>query len=129
MDALAISGFQLSPEKHFDRILDIRAEKREYLRGRNNVTSCRSPPRDSTTWQIKKELKEKRQLEFLRRRSVSPVCREGSSRRKSPSQIFSMKYYSSSSTNTENAKGYPPMVLTPNSSISSDPSTSTWVKD
>lgn len=126
MDALTISGFQLSPEKHFDRILDIRAEKREYLRGRNNVTSCRSPPRDSTTWQIKKELKEKRQLEFLRRRSVSPVWREGSSRRNSPSQIFSMKYYSSSSTNTENAKGYPPMVLTPNSSISSDPSTSTW---
>lgn len=133
MDALAVSGIQLSPEKYFDRILDIRAEKREHLRGRNNVTSCRSPVREIDTRQLKNELKEKRHLEFLRRRSVSPEPCERSSRRKSP--VFSGKYHSSSynlevtETNRQNAKAHPLMVLTPNSSITDDPSTSKWVKD
>ncbi|KAG7227112.1 hypothetical protein INR49_022460 [Caranx melampygus] len=43
MDALA--GIELSPVKVFDQIVEVRAEKREHLRGRNNVTSCRSPTR------------------------------------------------------------------------------------
>ncbi|KAF3860336.1 hypothetical protein F7725_000591 [Dissostichus mawsoni] len=72
MDALPLRGSQLSPEKPFDQKVDLRAEKREYLRGRNNVTSCRSPTRELNTRLIKNELKEKRHLEFLRRRSVSP---------------------------------------------------------
>ncbi|XP_030589450.1 TRAF3-interacting JNK-activating modulator [Archocentrus centrarchus] len=130
MDALAISGLQISPEKYFDRILDIRAEKREHLRGRNNVTSCRSPAREINTRQLKNELKEKRHLEFLRRRSVSPEPCERSSRRKSP--VFSVKYHSSSysreavQTNTQNAKGHPLIALTPNSSTTDDPGSSKW---
>uniref|UniRef100_A0A3Q0RE02 Uncharacterized protein n=1 Tax=Amphilophus citrinellus TaxID=61819 RepID=A0A3Q0RE02_AMPCI len=133
MDALAISGLQISPEKYFDRILDIRAEKREHLRGRNNVTSCRSPAREINTRQLKNELKEKRHLEFLRRRSVSPEPCERSSRRKSP--VFSGKYHSSSysreavQTNTQNAKGHPLIALTPNSSTTDDPGSSKWVND
>ncbi|KAE8293365.1 hypothetical protein D5F01_LYC08476 [Larimichthys crocea] len=69
MDALAVSGLQLSPVKDFDQIVEIRAEKHAHLRGRNNVTSCRSPTRENTKL-IKNELKEKRHQEFLRRRSV-----------------------------------------------------------
>lgn len=127
MDALAI---QLSPEKYFDRILDIRAEKREHLRGRNNVTSCRSPAREINTRQLKNELKEKRHLEFLRRRSVSPEPCEHSSRKKSP--LFSGKYHSSrysleaAQANTQNAKGHPLIVLMPNSSTTDDPGSSKW---
>ncbi|XP_053705879.1 TRAF3-interacting JNK-activating modulator isoform X2 [Synchiropus splendidus] len=58
-------------EREFDRAVASRAEKREELRGRNNVTSCRSPPRERTGL-IKTELRKKRQQEFLRRRSFSP---------------------------------------------------------
>ncbi|XP_072306218.1 TRAF3-interacting JNK-activating modulator [Eucyclogobius newberryi] len=50
----------------------VRAEQHEYLRGKNNSTSCRSPTREFDTKSIKNELKEKRQVEFLKRRSVSP---------------------------------------------------------
>ncbi|TKS77494.1 TRAF3-interacting JNK-activating modulator [Collichthys lucidus] len=70
MDALAVSGLQLSPVKDFDQIVEIRAEKHAHLRGRNNVTSCRSPTREFNTKLMKNELKEKRHQEFLRRRSV-----------------------------------------------------------
>ncbi|KAE8293370.1 putative G-protein coupled receptor 61 Biogenic amine receptor-like G-protein coupled receptor [Larimichthys crocea] len=72
MDALAVSGLQLSPVKDFDQIVEIRAEKHAHLRGRNNVTSCRSPTRENTKL-IKNELKEKRHQEFLRRRSLEDV--------------------------------------------------------
>ncbi|MEQ2177826.1 hypothetical protein GOODEAATRI_007591 [Goodea atripinnis] len=75
MDLLDFSRIRHFQEREFDRKVDYRAEKREYLRGRNNVTSCRSPTRELDTRQIKKQLKEKRQLEFLRRRSVSPEPR------------------------------------------------------
>ena len=70
MDTLAAA--QLSSVKDFDRLVEARAQKHQHLRGRNNVTSCRSPTREFDTKLIKNELKDKRQLEFLRRRSVSP---------------------------------------------------------
>ncbi|TDH10614.1 hypothetical protein EPR50_G00077570 [Perca flavescens] len=141
MDTLAITGIQRSPVKHFDQLVDIRAEKHEHLRGRNNVTSCRSPTREFDTRLIKNELKEKRHLEFLRRRSVSPEpcgCNTTnySSRRKPSPKTFSMKHHSSISKsealhtniqNTPTANGrHPMMILTPNSSISEGPSTSNW---
>ncbi|XP_042347404.1 TRAF3-interacting JNK-activating modulator isoform X2 [Plectropomus leopardus] len=141
MDALAVSEIQLSPVKPFDQIVDIRAQKREHLRGRNNVTSCRSPTRGFDTRLIKNELKEKRQLEFLRRRSVSPEpcglkTTNYSSIRKPSPRTFSMKHHSSISksqtlhTSTYNTptsnKRHLKMTLTPNSSISDGPSTSNW---
>lgn len=141
MDVLAVSGIQLSPLKDFDQIVEIRAEKREHLRGRNNVTSCRSPTREFDTKQIKNELKEKRHLEFLRRRSVSPeLCGSQSvsqsSKTKSSAKTFSMKHHSLSSksetlyTNVQSTlttNGHPVMILTPNSSKSDALSSSKWV--
>ncbi|KAM6930159.1 TRAF3-interacting JNK-activating modulator isoform 2-T3 [Lycodopsis pacificus] len=141
MDALTVRCIQLSPVKHFEQIVDIRAEKREHLRGRNNVTSCRSPTTELNTRLIKNELKEKRQLEFLRRRSVSPEpCGLNTtnyySRRKPSPKTFSMKQYSTISksetlhTNVQNTptdKGrHTMMILTPNSSVTEGPSTSNW---
>ncbi|KAM8862383.1 TRAF3-interacting JNK-activating modulator isoform 2-T3 [Spinachia spinachia] len=141
MDALTVSGIQLSPVRHFERIVDIRAEKREHLRGRNNVTSCRSPTREVDTRRIKNELKEKRQLEFLRRRSVSPEpCGSNTNTTYYSKQIllpntFSMKQYRSISKsetlhtnvqNTSTADGKHRMSLTPNSSLSGGQSTSNW---
>ncbi|KAK9515960.1 hypothetical protein VZT92_026556 [Zoarces viviparus] len=133
MDALTVRCIQLSPVKHFEQIVDIRAEKREHLRGRNNVTSCRSPTRELNTRLIKNELKEKRQLEFLRRRSVSPepcglnTTNYYSGRKPSP-KTFLMKQYSPISksetlhTNVQNTM----MILTPNSSVTEGQSTSNW---
>ncbi|KAM6982298.1 uncharacterized protein traf3ip3 [Tautogolabrus adspersus] len=136
MNTLAISGIDLSPMKSFDQIVDYRAEKHEHLRGRNNVTSCRSPTRELDTKRIKTELKEKRHLEFLRRRSVSPeLSKNNSSKRKSSPKTFSMKHHSSINksetlhTNTQNtsaSNGRPLMILTPNGSIADGPSTSKW---
>uniref|UniRef100_UPI0037E7D683 TRAF3-interacting JNK-activating modulator n=1 Tax=Semicossyphus pulcher TaxID=241346 RepID=UPI0037E7D683 len=136
MDALVVTGVHLSPIKDFDRIVDFRAEKREHLRGRNNVTSCRSPTRDQESRLIKNELKEKRQREFLRRRSMSPeLSSNHSSKRKPSPKTLSMEYYSSVSKsetlhtnvqNIPNSNGRPLMILTPNSSIADDPSTSKW---
>lgn len=138
MDAVAMSGIQLYPVRDFDQIVEIRAEKHEHLRGRNNVTSCRSPTREINTWQIKKELKKKRQLEFLRRRSVSPeLCgMKSSARTKSSPNTPSIKHHSSSSksgtfhTNIQSistANGHRVMILTPNSSMTDGPSTSKLV--
>ncbi|XP_068454686.1 TRAF3-interacting JNK-activating modulator [Clinocottus analis] len=140
MDALTVSGIQLSPVKHFEQIVDIRAEKREHLRGRNNVTSCRSPTREFNTRLIKNELKEKRQLEFLRRRSVSPEpCGLNTtnyySRRKLSPKTFLMKQYSAIKSgtlhtdvlNTPPASGrHTRIIVTPNSSVTEGPSTSNW---
>ncbi|XP_071332099.1 TRAF3-interacting JNK-activating modulator isoform X2 [Trachinotus anak] len=133
MDALA--GIQLSPVKDFDHKAEVRAEKREHLRGRNNVTSCRSPTRELDTKLIKNELKEKRHLEFLRRRSVSPELCGMSTRTKPSPKTFTVKPHSSSSklktfhTNiqtTPAANGHPKMILTPDSGKTDGPSTSTW---
>lgn len=137
MDALAVSGIQLFPVKDFDQIVAIRAERHEHLRGRNNVTSCRSPTRDFDTKLIKNELKKKRHLEFLRRRSVSPEpCALRSTNRSSrtnPSpKTFSLKHHTSVSNslhinyqNNPTANGRP-VILTTNSTTDG-PSTSTWV--
>ncbi|KAI3357372.1 hypothetical protein L3Q82_015804 [Scortum barcoo] len=132
MDTLIVPGVQLSPVKAFDQVVETRAEKREHLRGRNNVTSCRSPTREFDTRQIKNELKEKRHQEFLRRRSVSPE--PGSVKKKRSPRPFSMRHYSSFSKseklhsnipNTPTSNGRP-LILKPNSSINDGPSTNEW---
>lgn len=71
MDVLAVSGLKLSPVKGYEQLAELRAQNHEHLRGRNNVTSCRSPTREIDTKLIKDELKKKRYQEFLKRRSVS----------------------------------------------------------
>ncbi|XP_068996669.1 TRAF3-interacting JNK-activating modulator-like [Embiotoca jacksoni] len=131
MDAPALSGTQPSPVKDFDQIVEIRAAKREHLRGRNNVTLCRSPSRELDIRLIKNGQKEKRHQEFLKRRSVSPEpCASKSTNRSA--KTFSMKYYSSSSksktlhTNRQNslpANEQPVIILTPHSSVTDNPST------
>ncbi|PWA31021.1 hypothetical protein CCH79_00010685 [Gambusia affinis] len=126
-------------EREFDRKVDYRAERREYLRGRNNVTSCRSPTRELDTRQIKKQLKQKRQWEFLNRRSLSPepqsskciICstdlsslseshlyRLNRSRSKSEKLVTKTQSFSS-------ADGHQEMILTPESR-SDCPSTNKW---
>ncbi|XP_061843744.1 TRAF3-interacting JNK-activating modulator isoform X4 [Nerophis lumbriciformis] len=72
MDVLRLGELRESPLRHFDHKLEIRAEKYEQLRGRTNVTSCRSLARDDGTAQFTHRLKERRQAEFLKRRSLSP---------------------------------------------------------
>ncbi|XP_061592296.1 TRAF3-interacting JNK-activating modulator isoform X2 [Cololabis saira] len=140
MDALTIGGVQHFPLRQFDQKVDIRAEKREHLRGRNNVTSCRSPTRDFDTRLVKTELKEKRHLEFLRRRSVSPEpsgqkCRNCSSKRKHQPLSFSMKHHNFSAksetlhTNTSSfpsVNSHSAMILTQESRGTDGPSTSKW---
>ncbi|XP_074538169.1 uncharacterized protein traf3ip3 [Halichoeres trimaculatus] len=136
MNDLAVSGTELSSMKDFDKIVDYRAEKREHLRGRNNVTSCRSPPRDFDALCIKTEMKDKRHLEFQRRRSVSPEQTANcSSKRKPRKKRLTMKHYLSISksetlhTNTQNiptSNGRPLTVLAPNSSKTDDKITSNW---
>ncbi|XP_072222664.1 uncharacterized protein traf3ip3 [Leuresthes tenuis] len=140
MDALTFSGIQYFPEREFDRKLTIRAERHEHLRGRNNVTSCRSPTRDLDTRWIKDDLKEKRHQAFLKRRSVSPEpfsskCKNCSSKRRSSPLMFSIKHPSSSSKSetmhihtqySSSANGRPAMILTQESKIADYPSTSSW---
>ncbi|XP_053281095.1 TRAF3-interacting JNK-activating modulator [Pleuronectes platessa] len=131
MDTLAAA--QLFSVKDFDRIVEVRAQRHEHLRGRNNVTSCRSPTRELDTKQIKNELKDKRQLEFLRRRSVSPeLCGPKSTRTRSSPKTFLMKLHSSSSKYQVNtniptlSNGHQRGILETNSSLTDGPSTSTW---
>ncbi|KAK7878558.1 hypothetical protein WMY93_030394 [Mugilogobius chulae] len=83
MDAVAPGKAHLSGLNFEEKSL-IRAEQHELLRGKNNTTSCRSPTREFDTKSIKNELREKRQLEFLKRRSVSPeMCGSKSAERHS----------------------------------------------
>lgn len=129
MDTLAVRGIQLNLGRDFDQIVEIRAEKHEHLRGRNNVTSCRSPTRELNTKLLKDELKEKRHLEFLRRRSVSPEPASSRTKTFSMKQHGSVRKSETLNTNfqyTPKANGRPVMILTPNSSITDGPSTSTW---
>lgn len=112
MDAVAVRGAQVPSAKPFDQIADIRAERHEHLRGRNNVTSCRSPARESEIVRIKNELKEKRHLEFQRRRSVSPEptargSKNTSSRTKSSSTTCSLGHYSSTRNSKTNVQNRP----------------------
>lgn len=140
MDSSTSFKTKYFPGREFDQKVDCRAERREDLRGRNNVTSCRSPTRDVDTRQIKNELKEKRQLEFLRRRSVSPElsrpkCQNCSRRGNSALERFSDKYLSKSErlfTNIQyspSADGHQEMILTTESRITESPGTSKWVND
>lgn len=138
MDSSTSFKTKYFPERGFDQKVDCRAERREDLRGRNNVTSCRSPTRDVDTRRIKNELKEKRQLEFLRRRSVSPElsrpkCQNCSRRGNSALERFSDKYLSRSErlfTNTQYSHdGRQEMILTTESRITESPGTSKWVND
>ena len=72
LESMDVSATPTSPIKEFDQKEEKRAEKYQHLRGRNNTTSCRSPPRDVDTRLIKHMLQHKRHLEFQRRRSGSP---------------------------------------------------------
>ncbi|KAM9830739.1 uncharacterized protein traf3ip3 isoform 2-T3 [Syngnathus typhle] len=81
MDVLYLRGLQVSsPVRDFDRKKEIRAEKHEQLRRRTNVTSCRIPTRDYDTALLKLTLKNKRQVEFMKRRSLPllPITRRDS---------------------------------------------------
>ncbi|TSN76600.1 TRAF3-interacting JNK-activating modulator [Bagarius yarrelli] len=57
-----------SPQCDYDIKLEKRAVKHRNLGDRNNITTCRSPTRDTTTKWIKNELHRKRQDEFSKRR-------------------------------------------------------------
>ncbi|XP_020560245.2 TRAF3-interacting JNK-activating modulator isoform X1 [Oryzias latipes] len=136
MDALTISGTHLSPEREFDRKVEIRAENHERLRGRNNVTLCRSPTRDFDSGQIKNELKEKRHQEFLRRRSVSPEpnrskCAICSSKAKTRLGTFTTRRRTPSSKSEMlhrkvEMSSFSPIVQTQRSREADDPSNNTW---
>ncbi|KAM9343700.1 uncharacterized protein traf3ip3 [Pholidichthys leucotaenia] len=125
MDAPDFREIQLTPMKNFDQLLEIRAEKREHLRGRNNVTSCRSPTHEFDTKLIKNELKDKRHQEFLRRRSVSPDTSSSKSEKHSSKRKNSPRTTLHTNTqNRHNANGQPVMILTTHST--DDPSSSKW---
>ncbi|XP_032428680.1 TRAF3-interacting JNK-activating modulator [Xiphophorus hellerii] len=137
MEHLDFGATRHFQEKEFDRKVDYRAERREYLRGRNNVTLCRSPTRELDTRQIKKQLKQKRQWEFLNRRSLSPEpqsskCIICSTDLYSLSESHLYRLYRSRSkseklvTKTQSdADGRQEMILTPESR-SDCPSTNKW---
>lgn len=72
METHAVTWLQISPVKDYDKKLEERAERHNCLRGRNNVTSCRSPTIELDTKWMKYEIQYKRYLEFRRRRSISP---------------------------------------------------------
>nr|XP_046220144.1 proteoglycan 4-like [Oncorhynchus gorbuscha] len=74
--------------KEYDQKSEQRSEKHKGLRGRNNVTSCRSPTRELDTRWIKKELRRKRQQEFNIRRSVSPESAKDSGKVKDDSCVI-----------------------------------------
>lgn len=121
MDALVLSQIKSTPVKDFEQLAELRAQKREHLRWRNNVTSCRSPTREIDTKLIKDEMKKKRHQEFLKRRSVSlEPCRPSHS-----AETFSPKLYSRlSHANIQNApagKGHLVMIV-PQSSTTHGPS-------
>uniref|UniRef100_A0A3P9IUC5 TRAF3 interacting protein 3 n=2 Tax=Oryzias latipes TaxID=8090 RepID=A0A3P9IUC5_ORYLA len=136
MDALTISGTHLFPEREFDRKVEIRAENHERLRGRNNVTLCRSPTRDFDSGLIKNELKEKRHQEFLRRRSVSPEpnrskCAICSSKAKTRLGTFTTRRRTPSSKSEMlhrkvEMSSFSPIVQTERSREADDPSNNTW---
>ncbi|XP_034028123.1 TRAF3-interacting JNK-activating modulator isoform X2 [Thalassophryne amazonica] len=137
MDTHAVHATQLFLGKDFEQIAESRAEKHQHLRERNNVTSCRSPTREHGASVIKNELKEKRQLEFMRRRSFSPdLCGlksagQSSKRRRSPKTPL-VKYSSSQMLhanipNTPSGNQHPAVTSPPNTCVTDEPSGSKWV--
>ncbi|XP_016891331.1 TRAF3-interacting JNK-activating modulator [Cynoglossus semilaevis] len=126
MDILYHTQF---PEvRGFDKTAVVRAEKRELLRRRNNVTLCRSQNRDFEGKLIKSELKEKRQLEYLKRRSVSPeLCGVKLTRTKNSTKTMSVKplsYHMYTNVTTIPANGHKKVVSAEGSSTADDPSSS-----
>uniref|UniRef100_A0A3B4A4D5 Uncharacterized protein n=1 Tax=Periophthalmus magnuspinnatus TaxID=409849 RepID=A0A3B4A4D5_9GOBI len=131
MDAVAAGKVHLSTLNFEEKSL-IRAEQHELLRGKNNTTSCRSPTREFDTKSIKNELKEKRQLEFLKRRSLSPeMCgsksTERRTQRRSSPRIFKLRRYTSESENIEQSTANGCAALTLQRSLSESPTSSKWV--
>lgn len=100
MDALVLSRIKPAAVKGFEQLAELRAQRHEHLRWRNNVTTCRSPTREIDTNLIKDEMKNKRHQEFLKRRSVSlELCSPSH-----PAETFSPRLYSKlSRANTQNA--------------------------
>nr|XP_023994580.1 uncharacterized protein LOC112071360 [Salvelinus alpinus] len=88
METLDITLTKWFKVKEYDQKSEQRAEKHEGLRGRNNITSCRSPTRELDTRWIKKELRRKRQQEFDIRRSVSPERAKDSGKVKDDSCVI-----------------------------------------
>ncbi|XP_033825453.1 TRAF3-interacting JNK-activating modulator [Periophthalmus magnuspinnatus] len=130
MDAVAAGKVHLSTLNFEEKSL-IRAEQHELLRGKNNTTSCRSPTREFDTKSIKNGLKEKRQLEFLKRRSLSPeMCgsksTERRTQRRSSPRIFKLRRYTSESENIEQSTANGCAALTLQRSLSESPTSSKW---
>lgn len=136
MDTLAAGKVHLSALNFEEKSL-IRAEQHEHRRGRNNTTSCRSPTREIDTKSIKNELKEKRQLEFLKRRSVSPeMCGsksgERQSKKRASPRTFTTRRNTSETVNANEsspaANGRPVTILerSLSESLSSSKWTSLW---
>ncbi|XP_041713128.1 TRAF3-interacting JNK-activating modulator isoform X2 [Coregonus clupeaformis] len=88
METLDITLTHWFQVREYDQKSEQREEKHKELRGRNNVTSCRSPTRELDTRWIKKELRRKRQQEFHRRRSVSPERAKASGKVKDDSCVI-----------------------------------------
>ncbi|KAG7519917.1 hypothetical protein JOB18_018682 [Solea senegalensis] len=127
MDTL--TGVQLCPVKDFDQRVEMRAEKREHMRGRNNVTSCRSPRVEFDTKLIQNEQKDKRQLEYLRRRSLSPeLCGLKSTRTNTSPKTMKQHSLKYQNTNIHKIPSnvHKKTIVSSNSSITDGPSTSTW---
>ncbi|XP_028307760.1 TRAF3-interacting JNK-activating modulator isoform X2 [Gouania willdenowi] len=107
---MAFSEELPSPQRDFDRTLEIRAQKHEHLWARKNVTLCRSPRREFDLKLIQNNLKDKRYVEFQRRRPGSPEWSSLKStklhlRRMNSSEAAVMKNQSlPSKTNTLNTK-------------------------
>lgn len=125
MDAVAFGKAHLN----FEEKSLIRAEQHEHRRARKNTTSCRSPTREIDTKSIKNELKEKRQLEFLKRRSMSPeMCGAKTAQRqkRTSPRIFNMRRFTSETVDTNQsnlaANGQPILER----SFSDSPSSSKW---
>ncbi|XP_062315900.1 TRAF3-interacting JNK-activating modulator isoform X3 [Osmerus eperlanus] len=122
-----------SPMKEYDHMLEERAEKHESLRGRNNQTSCRSPTRGIDTKWMKAEMQRKRQLEFDRRRTVSPdlTCPESGKKSKGQSSIKKGKSTMSQTLQGKVCKistsnGCPITVSTSERLTNEDASTNEW---
>lgn len=115
MDDLVLSRIKPAAVKSFEQLAELRAQRREHLRWRNNVTSCRSPTREIDTKLIKDEMKNKRHQEFLKRRSVSlEPCGPSHS-----AETFSPRLYSKlSCANIQNAPEGRLVMVVPQSSTS-----------
>uniref|UniRef100_A0A3B3T349 Uncharacterized protein n=1 Tax=Paramormyrops kingsleyae TaxID=1676925 RepID=A0A3B3T349_9TELE len=72
-NAQASATTRRSERNGYDQKLDQRVAKHEFLRDRNNVTSCRSLARRHDAEWRRAELQQKRQTEFWKRRQIEPT--------------------------------------------------------